>query len=284
MKKIIYLVIAVMFTNACALNADPYDGAQVYSTVYPITYLIDKMYGEYSTINSIYPVDSDISDYTLTEKQILNYADSGDMFVYLGLTGERNIALNFVNENKKILLVDATIGLSINNSVEELWLSPNNYLMLTKNIRDNLFEALDNQLILETVDTNYNLLTEELSIMDAGLRTLGNIAINNGNNTVVVTNDAFLYLENYGFNVVSIDNVDDLGYEFRSAIENNFENERYLALIRDTDSDNELAERIIAEYEVSSIDVGTFYSSNNEVDYIEAMNDFLISLEILIKN
>lgn len=282
MKKILCLVFTIMFASACSFSSDPYDGATIYSTVYPITYLMEKLYGEYSTVDSIYPKDSIIEEYSLTDKQIKNYANDSDIFVYLGLTDEKTIAKDFVNENSNILLVDATISLSINNSVEELWLSPNNYLMLAKNIRDNLYEALDNQYILETVDENYEYLSESLSIMDADLRQAGNNAISNNDNLLVVTSDAFLYLENYGFTVISLEDESNQSEEALAAIASNFKNGRYLALINEYGDENETVNSFINDYNASVINLSTFYSSNDDEDYLEAMSNFIISLEILI--
>lgn len=284
MKKIIMFVAIILMTTACSFNSDPYDGATVYSTVYPITYLMDKLYGDYSTTSSIYPIDSDIEEYSLTEKQITNYANDGDIFIYLGLTDEKNIAKDFVNENGNILLVDATIGLSINDSVEELWLSPNNYLMLVKNVRDNLYEALDNQIILDSVDENYEYLYEVLSLMDAELRSVGNTATLNDDNILVVTSDAFKYLENYGFTVISLEDENYQSEEAISAIESNFSKGRYLALINEYGDESDFVNSLIDDYDAETINLSTFYSSDNEVDYLEAMNDFIISLNILTNN
>lgn len=284
MKKIMCLIVIICLTSACSFNSDPYDGATVYSTVYPITYLMEALYGEYSEVDSIYPADSDISDYELTEKQIVNYANDSDIFIYLGLTDEKNIAKDFVNENGDVLLVDATISLSIKNSVEELWLSPNNYLMLAKNIRDNLFEALDNQYILETVDLNYLILQEKLSIMDADLRSIGSEATSNDNNLIVVTSDAFLYLENYGFSVISLEDENNQGAEAIKAIQSNFENGRYLALINEYGDSNETVNTFIDDYDAPVVYMDTFYSSNSETNYMEAMSDFIFNLKMLVND
>ncbi len=283
MKKIICMFLVLCMCSACEFNKDPYDGAKIYSTVYPITYLMEKLYGEYSTIDSIYPVDANILEYKLTDKQINNYSGDSEIFVYLGLTDEKNIAKEFVNENKELLLVDATIGLSVANSVEELWLSPNNYLMLAKNIRDNLFEALDNQYILEKVDVNYEAVKERLSVMDADLRNVGNSAKENGNNVIVATSDAFLYLENYGFTVISLESESNQSDEAINAIKSNFENSRYLALVNEYGSSNELVNSFINDYKAPVINMNSFYSSDDSINYLEAMNDFIIHLDLLVK-
>ena len=48
----------------------------------------------------------------------------------------KTIAKNLINKNKNLLIIDVSNGLSYKNGVKELWMSPNNYLMLAKNIKD----------------------------------------------------------------------------------------------------------------------------------------------------
>lgn len=282
-KKLILFVL-VFSCFGCEFNEDPYDGAIVSSTVYPVTYLMETLYGEYSVIDSIYPNDEDVETYTLSEKQINNYAKGSDLFIYLGITDEKNIAKDFVNKNQKILLVDATINLTIKDSVEELWLSPNNYLMLAKNIRDNLFESLQNQYILEYVDANYEALAETLSVMDAELRQIANKAVENNNSIIVSTSDAFLYLENFGFTVISLESEDNQGEDALKAIQNNFKNGRYLALINDGSVSSDITKSLINDYDAKSIDMNTFYSSDKEEDYLEALHNFIFNLELVVND
>lgn len=282
MKKIIILMILSMTLYGCEFNKDPYEGAIIYSTVYPVSYIMDKLYGDYSEINSIYPQDAEIKNYTLTDKQISNYADTSDFFVYVGLTDEINYAKNFVNKNKNIILIDSTMNLKISSSVEELWLNPNNYLMLAKNIRDNLFETIENQYILEVVDEKYNELSETLSIMDAELRQIANAAINNSNTMIVATSDAFMYLENFGFTVISLENESYKSEEALESIKSNFKSGRYLALINEYGDDNEFINDLIENCEADEINMKTFYSSASDEDYMEALSDFIFNLEIIV--
>ena len=75
-----------------------YEDATIYTTVYPIEYLTESLYSDYATISSIYPSGADVSNYSLTDKQIKEYA-KGDLFIYNGLGNEKNIAKDLINRN-----------------------------------------------------------------------------------------------------------------------------------------------------------------------------------------
>ncbi len=276
MKKYIIMFLA-LFISGCSLNKDPLDGALVRTTTYPITYLTNKLYGEFAEVVSIYPEGAISSKYKLNDKLITKYAKC-DLFIYNGLTEEKNIAKKFVNKNKRILLIDVSYGLSVQTDTEELWLSPNNYLMLAKNIKDHLLEYLNNKYIKEQVVENYNTLAEELSLMDVDMRNLGTAAIEKNNNTILTTANQFKYLENYGFNVISLENI-DLSDE---VILENFKSKQYIAFINDYSIKNNLTNNLMLNYSTRVVNFNNI--TDNEVleDYISIMNKFITDLESIV--
>lgn len=254
----------------------------IYSTVYPITYLAETLYDENVIIDSIYPDDANIKEYELTKKQIHNYAKDADIFIYSGVSGEKEIAKEFVNKNNKLTVLDVAHGLKVDNSIEELWLSPSNYLMLAKNIKDNLFLILDNQYDLDKIEANYTELYESLSLLDADLRKAGEEAKTDKNNVLVVTSKAFKFLENYGFNVISLDEETYQTDEMIAYLGNNFKDGDYLTLINEYGKSNETVNYFIDDCKANSIDFSTFNSSNSDLDYLDALKNFIYNLEILI--
>ena len=62
-----------------------------------------------------------------------------------------------VNNNKDLKLIDVNMGMSINNSIEELWLNPYNYLMMAKNVKDGLNEYIDNKLLNDSINKSYDM-------------------------------------------------------------------------------------------------------------------------------
>ncbi len=62
MKKIrlfILLLIMVIFLGGCDLKPNNLDNATVYTTIYPLKYIIEYLYGDNSTIESNYTVGVD---------------------------------------------------------------------------------------------------------------------------------------------------------------------------------------------------------------------------------
>lgn len=270
MKKVILLGFCLLFMCACSLVNDDLENATIYTTTYPITYLTKYLYGDHGNISSIYPENADLNEYKLTEKQISKYA-KGDLFVYNGLSNEKNYAKSLLNYNKNLLIIDVSYGLTINNDSSELWLSPNNYLMLAKNIKDNLNNYLTSKYIIEDVSEKYESLALKLSLMDADLRSIGKEATEKNNNILVITSSAYAYLDNYGFTTIVL-NDNNL-----NSIKNNFKIKKYGALINEYDN-NETINDLVKNYNAVKIDLSKMETIVDSEDYLSIMNAFIDNL------
>ena len=279
-KKFFLLGLTFFLTTGCSLTKDSLEDATIYSTVYPIEYLTNFLYSDYATIESIYPNGADISSYEITDKQIKEYA-KGDLFIYNGLGNEKNIAKDLINQNDNLLIIDAANSLNYINGIEELWMSPNNYLMLAKNIKDYLIEYLNSNTLIESVNTKYDELEEILSIKDADLRAIGKEAKENGTNALVVSNNVFKYLESYNFEIISLDE-ETLTESTLNSIDNNFDNGNYNTLIVLDNNYTDNINKIIEEYEPEVIDISSMTVSNDESeDYLTTMQNFIDKLRNL---
>ena len=282
MKKIILglLVIAISITSTGCFKKDDLDGATIYTTVYPIKYIVEVLYGKNSTINSIYPNGSDVSNYKLTKKQINDYSKA-NIFVYNGLSNEKEIAKTFLNKNKKIKILDVAYGLKYNDGIEELWLSPSNFLMLASTTKTNLKDIIENKYFDDEIEKNYSNLEEEISIMDAELRTIASNAKEKNNNTLVVSSNTFNFLKNYGFEIISLENDDNLTTNNLASIKSNFKNKKFTTIfMKDTDVKSDIINELEKNYDVKIITVNTMNTltdeniKNND-NYISIMNEFL---------
>ncbi len=203
MKKFFYSIILgslLLLASGC----NNLENASIYTTTYPIEYLATTLYSDHSTSSSIYPDGANVDDYTLTEKQIDNFS-KGTLFIYNGTTSEKQIANTLVKKNKNLKIIDAAYALKYDYGVEELWLSPSNYLMLAANIKDSLQEQIDSKYINEEIENKYKTLEETLSIMDAEIRSIAKNAKNSNNHILIADSNTFKYLENYGFKVISLE-------------------------------------------------------------------------------
>lgn len=259
------------------------------TTVYPITFIANTLYNQNATINSIYPNGVNINKFKLTEKQTENYADA-DIFIYNGLTKEKEYAKDFINKNKKISIIDISYGLKYKYGVEELWLAPNNFLMITKNIRDSLKNYASNKYTIKQIDENYNKLAETISIMDAELRNIATNAAANDKNTIVTSNNTLKFLTGYGFNVVSLIDEENGKNNNLNTLKGNFKNGKYTTIFMlSDDEETELIKNLKSNYKAKVIVVDSMISLSKENidadnDYIMIMNNFLDNLRTVTTN
>lgn len=279
MKKLLLGLITLFTLTGCSLFKDNLDGATIYTTTYPIKYLVETLYGDYAQIESIYPADADVYTYKLTDKQNNEYAKS-DLFIYNGKSNEKTVAKDLINKNGKLLIIDVANGLTYTYGVEELWMSPNNYLMLAKNIRDNLTEYLKSRAIIDTINQKYNAFAETISLMDADLRTIGKEAKEKGKNTIVVTDDLYKYLTNYGFEVISLDE-DSVNETTLSNVEAAFKNGTYKALIVSDNKKSEAVDKMITDDKIEVINISTMTNNSNAEDYLSTMQMFIDNIRNL---
>ncbi len=200
MKKIIIILTCLLCLCGCD-NINEFSDTIVYTTLYPIEYATSYLYGEESSISNIYPSGSDYYNYTLTDKQKDNYS-KGDIMVYSSATGEAKLAVELLNKNSELTIIDATRGVSYNNSVEELWLDPSNYLMIARNIKSTLMEYESSVYDQNNISALYDELKIKISEIDVDLTMMGK---NASRNNILVSNDALLFLSKYNINVVSLD-------------------------------------------------------------------------------
>ena len=63
------VLILVMFGLTSCFKSDKLSNNNVYTTIYPIEFLTNYLYGEEKDVYSIYPSGADIKNYELTNKQ-----------------------------------------------------------------------------------------------------------------------------------------------------------------------------------------------------------------------
>ena len=194
------LIICLIMLTGCEENTTTVKKA--YTSVYPTEYLLETLYGDSISVYSIYPEDTNYQDYKLSKKQISDYS-LGELFVYNStIEKEKTYAVELINNNKNIKIIDASLGMNVNYDISESWLDPSNYLMMASNIKQGLVRYVDEKYKLdETVNKNYNILKEELKALEAELK---DAASNSVNPTIVTSNDSFKFLEKYGFVVYSL--------------------------------------------------------------------------------
>lgn len=283
MKKKTLFIIVILLTLSLTgcFKRDNMEDINIITTFYPIEYVTNELYGENSVVNSIYPDGTNVYEYKFSNKQINDYSKQ-DLFIYLGLTSDKDMALKLLNKNKKILIIDGTFGMEIKYGIEELWLNPSNLLMISQNIKNGLQEYIDSSYLNKDIDKRYSDLKLSLSELDANIKLT---AENSINKTIIVSNDVLKCLGKYGFDVISIDkdsanektlidtqdklNSSNLKYIF--SLENEEENPNIKTITQNTKAE------VITLKNIANL---TDEERNNSEDYIKLM---LENLELIKK-
>lgn len=197
---LIVLITIVICSGGC--KNDTMDNIDIIVSNYPNEYVVKKLYGDHATISSIYPDGVDISSYKITNKRKSDFAHR-DLFVYNGfLEKERDLAVELLELNSDLRIIDTAYVLETEYSPEELWLNPSSLLMMSQNVRIALNEYITNNYLSKEVDDAYEKLRVELSELDAEYR----LAVESTDNkTVIVADSALKYLEKFGLRVICID-------------------------------------------------------------------------------
>ena len=282
MKRIvnIFILTILVFSLTGCLKRDTMEDITIYTTNYPTEYITNRLYGEYSTINSIYPDGVNINNYKLTEKQTQDYS-SADLFIFNGLSNEKDYVEPMRKINKDLKIIDTTLYMEYNNSIEELWLDPSNFLMMAQNIKSGFNEYIDSYYLNTQIEEKYEELKVEASNLDAKIKEV----ISNGNSTTIIaSSNLFKYLEKYGVTVYSLDESNsDVNAIYNQAVNmiNNGEI-KYIFTIANEDS-NSTVKKLTQNTKVETQEWNTVSNlteaqrTNNE-DYFTIMNT---NLELL---
>ncbi len=271
MKKLILCFICIFMLSGC--KKDSMENIQIYTTTYPIEYITKKLYGEYSNISSVYP--NEVID--LSDKLLSDYS-KGNLFVYNGLSNEKDYAVKMINKNKDLMIVDATMGMEIENGIEELWINPSNFLMLCLNIKNGMKEYITNSFLKRKIDENYDNIYLEISELDAEIKLL---VENADDNNILVSNNVFNFLSKYNVNILSLDEDNTLNDKLINDIKSEIENEniKYIIMLPDDVLSDE-ANKLINNYNIEKLYFNPLTTlseedTNNGEDFISIMQENL---------
>lgn len=268
------LFILIILLSGCNGGSNNMDNINIYTTTYPINFLIDELYGEHSKIYSIYPTGVNLDEYELSSRKIEEYSKS-DLFIFNSLDKDRDYAVEMINLNDKLKAIDVSTGMKYESAIEELWLNPNNYLMMAENIREGLAEYIDNPYLVEEINNNFEKLEYDVSKLDANLTE----AILNGKHkTIVVDNDEFKFLEKRGLYVISLEENDDLTGNRIQEVEKLISDGKIKYIYSDSNESNGTVNNLITKYGIELIRLNTMHSidggiTNSNDDYISIMTN-----------
>ena len=290
MKKKILMIIGVIIILLSFTGCSKDDTESVmttYTSVYPVEYILDNLYGDKIAIYGIYPDGTNYTNYKLTNKQLSDYS-KGDLFVYNGtIKKEKDYAAYLINKNKKIKIIDASLGMNYTNDVIETWLNPSNYLMMASNIKKGLEEYINEEIEKKEIEKNYEKLKLNLTQIDAELKSIAN---NSNNNILIVGSDAFKYLEKYGFTVISLEENDNLTDKTLADVKKIFSNKMasYIFL-KDNDEESKTVKALKDKYNIQIARINSLYTLSatdrkDKKDYNSIMMDNINSIKLEVNN
>ncbi len=282
MKKFLLLLTIILLsisTTGC-FKRDELEDITIYTTIYPVQYITNRLYGEHSKIYSIYPIDVNPANYKLTDKQIKDYSKA-KLFIFNGLSNEKDYVQKLFQYNKKLKIIDTTSSMEIIYGEEEAWLDPSNFLMLAQNIKNGFKEYINNHYLKNEIEENYQTLKVEVSNLDAEISSMYE---NSSTKTIVVANDMFKFLEKYGFTVYSLEENENLTEKTIADIKALIQSGQiHYIFIKENEDIPKTVEAIQKETNIPLLELNTLTNiseqdSGNNEDYISIMNK---NLELL---
>lgn len=284
MKKkflLLTIMLSILLTTGC-FKRDKMEDIDIITTIYPIEYITNRLYGENANITSIYPRGININNFKLTKKLLKDYSNK-ELLVYNGESNEREMAKTFLNKNKNLKIIDASYGVDLSYSTKNIWLNPSNILMIAQNIRNELKEYITNPYIINEINNQYDLFKVDISEYETELKK---IADNSEDKRIITLDESLKFLEKYGYTVINL-------------TENNENKENNILLAKDLLANKKLNYVFITENEKNNLLINDFKNNydadiitfkaletiteedeNNNKDYLSIMYD---NLE-LIKN
>lgn len=281
-KKIFMLLVLVIITlSTTGCKQDNMEDIDIAITNYPNEFIVERLYGKHAKINQVYPDGVDTEQYQVTKKQKENYANMG-LFIYTGLVEkERNLAVNLLDINPDLKIIDTSYVLETDYSNEELWLNPSSLLMMAQNVRLGLKEYITSTYLTKEIDEAYNKLKIDLSELDADYR----LTVENTDNKVIVTSDSALkFLEKFGLRVICLDSnatdkdIADVNAMVKAGTINyiyTFKDEELSENAKTIMKQNENLKKL----ELNKLNVITDKDRDDGKDYITLMNENLDTLK-----
>lgn len=281
LKKLSLLLIIPLLITGCNINIsnDSMENIEIYTTIYPINYLTNYLYGEHSKIHSIYPAGVDVDNYKLSKRKLKEYSNS-DLFIFNSLDIDKDYAVEMINKNSKLKVIDVSLGMKFDKSVEEFWLDPSNYLMMAQNIKDGLIEYINNPYLVSNkdktgIEDKFEDLKYDVSKIDASLKEVVN---NASYKTIVTDTDVLKYLEKYGITVISLEENENLSSNTLSEVDKLISDKKIKYIYSTKEETNSTAKNLIDKNKLELVTINTMRSvdggiTNSNDNYITIMNN-----------
>lgn len=277
MKKLKFLLLIMIFCLTGCIKSNSMDDIKIVTSIYPIEYVVKTLYGEHSTVVSIYPHDYNIADFKVTKVLLKDYS-TNDLFIFNGLNEEKEYVKSMKKYNKELMIIDSTSNIIYDYAIEELWLDPNNLLTIANNIKNGFEEYIDSKYLTNEINENYANLKLELTALDGKFYSS---AKNSKIKKIIVTDDAFKFLDKYGLEVISLDKDTATQKDFSNAKEAIEDGTNKYIFTKYKEELNDEVKALIDETEVSTLE---FYTMTNLLELNVEKNNYMTLMNTNLEN
>ena len=280
-KKISFIILLLGIFLLSGCSTDSMENINIYTSIYPIEYVSNELYGNYASIYNMYPQGINPYDYKLTNKQIKDYGNS-DLVIYNGLGKEKDYIVTMVNNNKKLKIIDSTNRIEVKYSQDEVWINPSNILMVARNVKEGLKEYVISENLDKKIDDNYEALKINISNLDVELKEM---AENASNKDIIVQDNELTFLSKYGLNITSLDDKtisDKIYNDANNLIDSGNIKYIYMFVGEEENSFTKALREAHSDIEIQYIDPINNISTEDKnagKDYISIMNDNIDKLK-----
>lgn len=177
LKKVISLALAllsIIVLSACQsdkTNQEEKNGLHIYTSIYPIQYMVEEIAEEDTSVESVYPPGVDAHTYEPSSKEITEIA-KGDAFIYLGKGMEsfaETTADTLESQDTTLLEIGDNTSLFDKESADDdldphIWLDPIRMIDMGEMVKDTLIELDPDQ--EATIEENYKDFKKEMETLD----------------------------------------------------------------------------------------------------------------------
>lgn len=186
-------ILFILLLTSCSSkknNMETEEKLTIYTTVYPLQFLIDKIGDKHVQVQSVYPPGADEHTFEPTQKTMMKIADA-DFFIYIGLGLEGFVEQSknvFNNQQVDLLAAGEKLHLeAVQKTVDNeryrneaehqhgdidphVWLQPIYMKEMAKSITETLSKRMPEKRTL--FEENYELIASQLEELDAKFATL----------------------------------------------------------------------------------------------------------------
>lgn len=207
-------------TSEEGTNATENNKLDVYTSLYPIQYVTERIGGDTVSVNTVYPPGADAHTYEPTSKEMIKIAKS-DAFVYLGAGMEsfaetaaeslasQDVKLIEIGEDKSLFLKDEHDGDDEEDNEEHhhhgdydphIWLDPIRLIEVSNIVKEELISL--NPDAKAVYEENFAALKEDLTSLDEAYK---DVLDKKKNKRILVSHAAYGYWgDRYGIEQISV--------------------------------------------------------------------------------